>query len=588
MKQNLLTKVLLLCALIVGSSSVAWGQVSSAAPTDGGSYVVAAYVNNKYYALPCTTTSGGTLTGVEIELNSLDKVSTSDASGKTWTLEEGTGDDAGYFYFTYTSDDDTYYLYKNGTGNKNYNFKVSTGSMNYWSFTTNGTGYTVEAIGRGTNNTLIQCNSGTFRCYSSATPIILLEIGDAPTSSVANPTIELDAGTYFTAQSVTITTNEPGGTTYYTTDGSNPTNESTEYTGAISITKTTTVKAITYKGTQSSDVVSATFTIVIPKSIPYQETFDDADGTGGNDGAWTGNIASNSYTNSDWTFVNVKGADKCIRLSTGSAIGTAISSWIAFENGKTYTLLLRAGAWDGDAAYIKISYVDGSVIQSSEALTQKKFVNYAYTLTPTGPAQIKIESTGKKRYFIDDFMIVEGNAKAATISSAEYATFSNTEALDFSANTSLVVYTATDNNTSVSLNEVATKKVPADNPVILNGAAGTYAGKVIESADALGANDLQISDGTTAVGDDIYVLANKTNGVGFYPWTSTSSLSAGKIYLKSASKAPFLGFDGEGTTGIQSIERTINDNQYYTLDGRRIAEPTKGLYIINGKKVVIK
>ena len=53
--------------------------------------------------------------------------------------------------------------------------------------------------------------------------------------------------------------------------------------------------------------------------------------------------------------------------------------------------------------------------------------------------------------------------------------------------------------------------------------------------------------------------------------------------------APALGFGlDDATTGIQNIERTISDNQYYTLDGRRVAEPTKGIYIINGKKVVIK
>lgn len=588
MKQNLLTKVLLLFALIVGSLSTSWAQVSSATPTDGGSYVVAAYVNNKYYALPCTTTNGGTLTGVEIELNSLNKVSTSDASGKTWTLEEGTDDNEGYYYFTYTSGNNTYYLYKNGTGKTNYNFKVSTSSMNYWSFTTNGTGYSVEAIDRGENNTLIQCNNGTFRCYSSATPIILLEIGDAPTSSVANPTIELAAGTYFTAQSVTIITNESGGTTYYTTDGSIPTNASTEYTGAISITETTTVKAITYKGTQSSDVVSATYTIVTAKTIPYQETFDNADGTGGNDGEWSGSIASNSYTNSDWTFEKVYGADKCIKLSTGSAIGSAISSWIAFENGKTYTLLLRAGAWDGDAANIKISYNGGDVIVSSEALTQGKFVNYAYTLTPTGPAKIKIESTGKKRYFIDDFMIVEGNAKAATISSAEYATFSNTEAVDFSANGDLVVYTATDNGSSVTLNEVMRKQVPANKAVVLKGAEGTYAAAVIASAEALADNDLKIAEEDLQGNGKIYVLNKKNGKVGFYKLSSTGTLEKGKAYLETENAAPFLGFDGDDTTGIYSVERgALSVEGCYTLDGRRVAQPTKGLYILNGKKVLI-
>ena len=167
--------------LVFMTPSIAgWGQVSSAAPANGNSYVVAAYVNSKYYALPNGTVNGSTIQGVEIALNSANKVSTSDATGKTWTLVEGTGTNSGQYYITYTSGSDTYYLYKNGTGASNYNFAVNKTSKNYWSFTTNGTGYTVAAVDRGSNNINIQCNSGTFRCYSTATSIILLEIGDTP------------------------------------------------------------------------------------------------------------------------------------------------------------------------------------------------------------------------------------------------------------------------------------------------------------------------------------------------------------------------------------------------------------------------
>ena len=179
-----------------------------------------------------------------------------------------------------------------------------------------------------------------------------------------------------------------------------------------------------------------------------------------------------------------------------------------------------------------------------------------------------------------------------TITAAEYATFCGADALDFNE-TGIKAFTATDGETSVKLNEFTSGKVPANTPVVLYkeglSTTTTFDVPVAASADAFeGTNDLHVSDGTTAVGNGIYVLAKKNEVVGFYPWTSTVSLSSGKIYLQSASSAPFLGFDGEGTTGIQNIERTVIDNQYYTLDGRRVAEPTKGLYIINGKKVVIK
>ena len=47
---------------------------------------------------------------------------------------------------------------------------------------------------------------------------------------------------------------------------------------------------------------------------------------------------------------------------------------------------------------------------------------------------------------------------------------------------------------------------------------------------------------------------------------------------------------GDDTTGIKSLTPALTEGEgvYYDLSGRRVAQPTKGLYIINGKKVVIK
>jgi hypothetical protein len=51
-----------------------------------------------------------------------------------------------------------------------------------------------------------------------------------------------------------------------------------------------------------------------------------------------------------------------------------------------------------------------------------------------------------------------------------------------------------------------------------------------------------------------------------------------------------LGNDGDGTTGIhvQSSMFNVQSDAYYTLQGQRVVNPGKGLYIKNGKKVVIK
>lgn len=179
-----------ICTLIILftlSIGEMWGQVSSQAPADGESYVIAVYSGSKYYALPNGAVNGTTISGVEIELNAYNKVSTTAAAGKTWTLEEGTDDNEGQYYFKYTSGGDTYYLYKNGTGKSNVNFKVSTGDKNYWSFATSGTGYIVTAVDRGSNHPNIYLDGTTFKCNNSTSVIRLLPIGDTGGGGCSTP-----------------------------------------------------------------------------------------------------------------------------------------------------------------------------------------------------------------------------------------------------------------------------------------------------------------------------------------------------------------------------------------------------------------
>jgi len=85
-------------------------------------------------------------------------------------------------------------------------------------------------------------------------------------------------------------------------------------------------------------------------------------------------------------------------------------------------------------------------------------------------------------------------------------------------------------------------------------------------------------------------LANKTQGIGFYKVASGEAVPAGKAYLviPADPSREFIGFGGE-TTGIQDVNReTIANNRYYDMQGRIVAQPQKGLYIVNGKKVLVK
>lgn len=80
-------------------------------------------------------------------------------------------------------------------------------------------------------------------------------------NAVATPVITPATGTYTTAQEVSITCDTEGATIYYTTDGNDPTAESTQYTAAFTVSETTTVKAIAINGEYSSDIAESVITI---------------------------------------------------------------------------------------------------------------------------------------------------------------------------------------------------------------------------------------------------------------------------------------------------------------------------------------
>lgn len=94
-----------------------------------------------------------------------------------------------------------------------------------------------------------------------------------------------------------------------------------------------------------------------------------------------------------------------------------------------------------------------------------------------------------------------------------------------------------------------------------------------------------------------YILTNKTvNGDAtpkFYLVNKTSgnTVSAGRAYLQLTEPAPARGYFslwGDEPTSIEKLTSAKSEGVVYDLQGRKVAQPTKGLYIVNGKKVVLK
>jgi len=146
----------------------------------------------------------------------------------------------------------------NGTDFVNVNAAVSTAEE--YSSEPNTCTFTVPEAAEGSKVITITRSHTSTNLWISKL-VITTEVEDDP-NAVETPVITPATGTYTTEKEVTITCETEGATIYYTTDGSNPTAESTEYTEAFTVTETTTIKAIAIKGEYSSEIAESVITIV--------------------------------------------------------------------------------------------------------------------------------------------------------------------------------------------------------------------------------------------------------------------------------------------------------------------------------------
>lgn len=184
-----------------------------------------------------------------------------------------------------------------------------------------------------------------------------------------------------------------------------------------------------------------------------------------------------------------------------------------------------------------------------------------------------------------------------TISNYKYATYRTTEKLNFT-NTGVSAYTAAIDGNNVKLTKISDGIVDTGLGVVLySDAARTYDIPVTAAPATVTNTGLLISDGTKATKDNnTYVLGKKNDVVGFYRWIGNGSLPAGRVYLNggaSAAARDYLefAFDDEATgmrDAVHLDKVEIRTDVVYDLQGRRVAQPGKGLYIVNGKKIVIK
>lgn len=189
-----------------------------------------------------------------------------------------------------------------------------------------------------------------------------------------------------------------------------------------------------------------------------------------------------------------------------------------------------------------------------------------------------------------------------SVSAVKYASFCSSCPLDFTG-TGITAYKAKSDGSKVVLTAIADGIVPAKTGVVLcSPEANTFNVPVTAATGSTDWTDNElvgITERTSvsvdgADGKTNYIFANENDRIGFYLAAADGAyLGANRAYLSTATTAtaPYLGFDDDETTDIDLTTvsgQRVTDNAYYDLSGRRVVQPTRGLYIVNGKKVVIK
>ena len=460
---------------------------------------------------------------------------------------------------------------------------------------------------------------------------------------VDDQTFDVNLGETFEGKTATVSPTEAGSVTY-SSDNTEVASVN-ESTGAITIGNTAGKATITasFAATDTYLASSAKYyiSVIDPNGPVFYESFNDNEGLGGNDGKWSGFSAQSTlkYDKSRWNVENGSGASRCVKIGTGDAKGTATTPAIDLSGDK-YILTFKAGAWDAtkekttiDVKISKGTLTYNGTSSSTQTIEMKKAAWTDYTMTVAGATNsttitFTAKDASKNRFFLDEVKIVKPVTSTLSLVAEDngiyYATFSSSEAVIFPSSDvevdAVSVKGSTLNIAELAKDDYLVKAtnaegfdvvsngyyVPANTGVLIQSLTDnvTYYYPYESATVTLPANQLKpapAGGGTFApeAGHVYYKLAynnyDEKTGLGFY-WGAADggafSVKAGTAYLAvpEGSGAKAFTLDGGVVTGISSVNVESNRTKtIYNIAGQRVYDMTKsGLYIVDGKKVVVK
>lgn len=330
------------------------------------------------------------------------------------------------------------------------------------------------------------------------------------------------------------------------------------------------------------------------------------------DAGWTnmGNLTTHFY---EYNSVNKNGEK--IDLSTRKNSPSSLNSYtpiLSDEEAKEFTahnVLGGSDSWDAPAytkqlAKAELKYANGkltwntvedarcyAIFMNGEYVANTTSCEYATTINGTWTVRAANEMGGLGEE--SDAVNVMTQAK---LSAGGMGTFCS--GVSCKAPEELNVYTASVKDNVVTLNKVADGIIPAGEGVVLGGEANkTYEMTVCEANGTLDENQLKGTTERTLISNDysfVLVYDKAEDASYFKNFQNGAYIPAGKAYLEipaamQGAKLKVVVNNGE-TNGINSVEAdNMNSNgEYFTLSGQKTVKPQHGIYIHNGKKVIIK
>ena len=458
--------------------------------------------------------------------------------------------------------------------------------------------------------------------------------------NVETPTFNYESGEYaHELTDVQMACATEGATIYYTLDNSTPTTSSTEYTGDITISTTKTIKAVAYVGKSHSEV--AEVTLVIAKETGggtgAQLLYESFSGkkTGGGDESAEAGISNDALDYDGWTSftkVYLSGSSYanggCAKLGSSKAAGSMEADNIPLTGDGTLTFYLKKYGSDTGKLNVIVTGATADVTQFTPSDTWTKCT--VNLLGGNGDVSIKLV-TSSKRAYVDEIILAEvatvtEDPIEQTIGVTGYSTlYYSDKILVVPTGVEATTWHVVDGELTKGRTYKAGQKIPAGEAVVLfdnNPLSQVYEFEVASTCSddsdpnnmLRGFDESSMTVGETGTSYKFYKFSfkghdanNAPTNIGFYygaadgaPFVSAAHkayLAVPESALTNGAKSVFLfpqADDSEQPTGIEDVEVNGNVNTkqaIYDLQGRRMTNAQAlrpGIYIVNGKKVVIK